>query len=266
LEEMSYEIVKALADLGLTTTLPEVIADLGLEPLSTEDGSTIRRELESIIGRGKQIADDSPTLSRGYNVTVAEVQTTLLEIADALEAMIADRSSANLTARAQRFAGRRLSSKRASADQLIAIEKFLHGAETGIRQRLDCEVALKIIGVMGTEIGRDKARERVIGFRRWPLTIADACRRAAGELDEINGTSGPPPRDWYPAFVRVLAFIAEKNGIERKVVFNPRTGKAKGRFLDIAERFEQLLPPHMRSASRVAIAKTLERLKVGAID
>jgi hypothetical protein len=261
------EAVKALADLGLTTTLPEVITDLGLQPLSAEDVSKIRDELGLIIGRGEELAADSQTLSADSNVTVAKVQATLAEIADVLEGMIADRSSADFTARAERFADRRLSSKRrVSADQLIAIEKFLHGAETGIREWLDSEVALKIIGVLRKEIGHDKARERVIEFRTWPMTIAEACRRAAAELDGIKGNSGRVRRDWYPAFVRVLALIARKNGIGPRVVFNPRTRKAEGRFLDLARRFELLLPKHMRSASREAIAKALERSKASAID
>src|SRR5262249_10160100 len=154
-----------------------------------------RDELGFIIGGGEEIAADSPTLSHERNVTVAKVQATLLEFADVLEAMI-DGLSVNLKVRAERFAGRYLfPGLNVSADKALAIEKLLHGAESGIRERLNSEVALKIIGVLGKEIGREKASERVIEFRRWPLTVAEACRRAASELDEIKGTSGPPARD-----------------------------------------------------------------------
>jgi hypothetical protein len=96
--------------------------------------------------------------------------------------------------------------------------------------------------------------------QKWPRTVAEACRQAARELDKIEGKSGRPARDWYGEFTRVLALIAARNGIGPKVVVNPRTGKATGQFLDIAERFEQFLPQHMRSSSRGAIAKRLQRL------
>jgi hypothetical protein len=41
-----------------TTTLAEVIADLGLHPLSDEDEQKIRDELGVVIGRGCEIHED----------------------------------------------------------------------------------------------------------------------------------------------------------------------------------------------------------------
>jgi hypothetical protein len=222
------------------TTLAEVIAELGLAPVSDEDERTIREELGAVIGRGIEIYADSQKQNLDPVVTVADVQATLEWIADGLEAMIVGRLA---------------------PEQSAAIEKVLHGAETGFRERHDTEVALKVIGTLRQEIGHDKARERVIKFRQWPRTVAEACRRAAMELKLIKGKRGRLRRDWYSDFKRVLTFVAEKNGIQPKVVINRRTHKAQGRFIDLAERFERLLPRHMRSPNREAIAKMLQRTK-----
>lgn len=222
------------------TTLAEVIADLGLKPLSDEDEQKIRYDLGAVIGRGSQLAEDSKKWNRN-NLTVADVRATLVETAEGLDAMIAGRLS---------------------SERLAEIEKVLSGAETGFREKRDVEVALRIIGVLRHEIGHDLARERVINFRKWPRTVAEACRQADRELDKIKWKPGRQARNWYGGFVRVLAFVAVQNGIEQKVAVDPRTDEAAGRFLDMAERFEQLLPRNMRSASRGAIAKTLQRLKM----
>lgn len=222
------------------TTLAEVIADLGLNPLWDEDEQKIREDLGAVIGRGSELAADSKKWNRN-NLTVAAVRATLVGAAEGLDAMIAGPLP---------------------SERLAEIKKVLSGAETGFRERCDAEVALRIIEALRQEIGDDLARERAINFHKWPRTVAEACRQADRNLDKIKWKSGPQARDWYGGFARVLAFIAVQNGIEQKVAVNPRTGEAMGRFLDMAERFEKLLPRHMRSASRGAIAKTLQRLKM----
>jgi hypothetical protein len=223
-----------------TTTLSEIIAGLGLSPLSDEDERKIRDELGSVIGRGYEILADSPKGNPDSKLTVTDVQETLVWVADGLEAMIAGRLAPG---------------------RLAAIEKVLHGAETGLQESHDAEVALRIIGTLRQEIKYDQAREKVIEFRKWPWTVAEACRRAAKNLKLIKGTAGKPRRDWYPDFKRVLTFVAEKNGIRPKILINRRTYEAEGRFLDLAERFEELLPRFMRSNSRGAIAKMLQRTR-----
>jgi hypothetical protein len=223
-----------------TTTLSEVIADLGLSPLSGEDEQKIRNELGGVIGDGYEILAGSPKGNPDSKLTVADVQATLVWLYDGLEAMIAGPLA---------------------PERLAAIEKVLHGAETGLRERHDTEVALRLIGTLRQEINYDQARERMIEFRKWPRTVAEACRRAAENLKLIKGTAGKPRRDWYPDFKRVLTFVAEKNGIQPKIRINRRTHEAEGRFLDLAERFEELLPRFMRSNSRGAIAKMLQRTR-----
>jgi hypothetical protein len=46
------------------TTLAEVIADLGLKPLSDEDEQKIREDLGAVIGRGSELAADSKKWNR----------------------------------------------------------------------------------------------------------------------------------------------------------------------------------------------------------
>jgi hypothetical protein len=220
-----------------TTTLAAVLVDLGLAPLSEKDEQKVRNELGRVIGRGEEILEDSRQESR---LTVEEVQKTLKRVANGLEAM----SHGGL-----------------DPGELAAIEKVLNGAETGSRESHDIAVALRVITALAEETGRRRANELVINFRKWPRTVAEACRRAANELDLVKGKSGKPPRVWYRDFKRILEFIAEKNWIQPKVVINRRTQEAQGRFIELAERFEQLLPRHMRSPSREAIAKMLQRTK-----
>ncbi len=214
-------------------TLADVIAELGLAPLSVEDEQTIRNELGAVIGRGIEIFEQSAKQNPEAKIEVSDVQTTLTKVADGLDAMIAGKSDPT---------------------QFAAIDKVMKGAETGFRERHDGEVALKIRRTLAQEIGVDDAHDRMAEFHRWPRTIAEACRRAVRDLDLIEGAPGRQPRDWYRDFKRVLTFIAKKNGIPPKVVINRRTHEARGRFVDLAEQFERLLPGHMRSQSREAIA------------
>jgi hypothetical protein len=223
------------------TTLAEVITELGLTPLSVEDEQKIRDELGAVIGRGIEIFEQSAKQNPDGKLTVSNVQVTLTQVADGLDAMIAGRLD---------------------PDQFVAIDKLMKRAETGFRENHDTEVALKIRSALAREIGVSNAHDRMAEFQKWPRTIAEACRRAARDLDLIEGAPGRQSRDWYRDFKRVLTLIAKKNAIPPKVVINRRTHEARGRFIELAEQFERLLPRHMRSQSREAMAKMLERVKV----
>jgi hypothetical protein len=76
--------------------------------------------------------------------------------------------------------------------------------------------------------------------------VADACLAAAKACEAIPGKPGPNQFEWYTDFTRVLKFIAEKNVI-RATVINRRGAIADGRFVALAEAFERLLPPGMRT-------------------
>ena len=223
------------------TTLAEVIIELGLAPLSAEDEQKIRHQLGTVIGRGIEIFEQSAKQNPDGKLAVSDLQETLTKVAAGLEAM-----GVGLLA----------------ADQIALIDNVIKGAETGWQDAHNVEVALKIRSTLVQEIEVSNAQNRMAEFHKWPRTIAEACRRAARDLDLIEGDSGRRPRDWYRDFRRVLIFIAKKNGISPKVVINRRTHEAQGRFIELAEQFEQLLPRHMRSQSREAMAKMLERAKI----
>ena len=222
------------------TTLPDVMIALGLALLSAEDEQFVRNELGAVIGRGIEIFEQSAKQNPDGKLTVSDLQETLTKVADGLDAMSAGRSG---------------------ADQIAVIDKVMKGAETGFRENHDTEVALKIRSTLAREVGAGNAEARMAEFRKWPRTIAEACRRAARDLDLIEGAPGRQSRDWYDDFKRVLTFIAKKNGIPPKVAINRRTHEPRGRFIELAEQFERLLPRHMRSQSREALAKMLGRAK-----
>ncbi len=223
------------------TTLSDVMTELGIAPLSTEDEQMVRNELAAIIGCGLRVSEESAKQNPDARLAVRDVQASLTKIADGLDAMIAGQLD---------------------RDQFAVIDKFMRGAETGFRESHEIEVALKIKRTLAEEIGITKAHDRMAEFSKWPRTIAETCRRAAQDLDSIKAAPGRQSRDWYRDFKRVLTFVAGKHGIRRKVVINRRTHEAQGRFIELAEKFEQLLPRHMRSPSREAIAKMLERSKI----
>jgi hypothetical protein len=220
------------------TTLADVITGLGLAPLSSQDEQIVRNELGVIIGRGLKILEESAKLNPKGKLTVREVQATLIRVAGVLDAAAACPLD---------------------ADQIAEIGKVVKATETGFQEGHDMEVAYRIRSALDKEIGLSNARDRMAEFHKWPRTIAEACRRAAQELNLIRGVSGRQSREWYRDFKRVLTFVASKNGIRPKVVINRRTHEARGRFIELAEQFERLLPRHMRSQSREAIAKMLER-------
>jgi hypothetical protein len=220
---------------GFETTLAQVIADLRLAPLSDDDEKKIRTELEFIIGRGFDELAGSPKYG---GLQVSDVQRTLKRTAAKLDKI-----------------------ETLDAIGVSAIEHLLRGTDTGLQTSHDSAVAGKLIGLLARELGNyGKAYDLVIGFRKHPNIIADACRRAAKELSLITGKVSRPRIDWYRDFRRVLVFIAEKNGIRTTISVDPRTHKAQGSFLDLAVAFERLLLPHMRSPSSEACAKRLKKV------
>lgn len=219
------------------TTLADVMSGLGLAPLSREDEQTIREELGLIIGRGLRISEASPKQNPNA-LMVGDIQATLIWVADLLDTAV----------------GCEL-----DPDRFAAIDKIMKGADFGFRESHDIEIALKIRSTLAQEIGLDNACDRMAEFHKWPRTIAEACRRTAQDLELIREDAGRQSREWYCDFKRVLTFVASKNGISPKVVINRRIDEARGRFIELAEQFERLLPRHMRSPSREAIAKMLER-------
>jgi hypothetical protein len=225
------EIVKSFAELGLTTTLSEVISDLGLAPLSPNDEQKVRDELGAIIGRGLQ------ELGR---LQIASLQTTLRRVARGLKGVAA---------------GRRLKSQ-----AIRQIEQILHSRETGFHKAHDITAASEIVTALAGIVGDRDTAEAIMN--RWtdhPRETAAACHIADERLGTIVGKSGQPAIDWYVEFVSVLKFIAAKNNIKPTISTNPVTLKRQGRFLALATAVEQLLPLCMRSSTDEARAQRLKR-------
>jgi hypothetical protein len=236
-------VVSAMIEAGVVdsreaeTTLTEIIANLGLAPLSPADECTIRQELGVIIAAGEQRFADSPKHKSDGSVTVRRVQKTLRWIARVLQGRSSD------------------------AEQLDVVEQFLRGTETGLRTDLEIAVASTLISFLTRQLGdEEKSREMLCRFRTHPQPVADGCRQAAAELTAIRGRSGAGSIDWS-GFRRALELVAERNGIKPVVTIDRRTHEAKGRFIEIAAVFEQLLPRPMRTQTRDALAKRLHRAR-----
>jgi hypothetical protein len=239
-----------------TISLEQVVADLGLAPLSADENSMIRMELGALIAAGEENFFNSPKHApRSARLVVADVEKRLLDIADRLEA-------ASL-----------------SPERLLDIEKTLLGADTGLRNRRDTEVALRIIKALTAEFGNGsktvhvkvfgiqipipddtKARAVLRDFRSNPRPIIDACRRAAAGLKAYKGKSGSSRLDWS-GFRHVLEHVAKRNGIPPTWSVNPRAEKPgpEGPLIELAKGFERLLPPYMRTSTNHALAKRLGR-------
>jgi hypothetical protein len=227
------------------TTLVDVIADLGLAPLSPDDEQKVRQALEAIIGCGLQRLEASPKHNPGAKLQARDLQKTLKRVAKGLTKM------------AQ---GRVIDSA-----QMAEIDKTMRGRETGFHHVRDIAAANEIVAALAGIVGdRDEADAMMSDFFRHPSQIAKACLTAVDRLGHIKGKEGRPATDWLSEFVAVLRFIAAANNIKPAISVNPRTGKAQGRFLALAAAVEQLLPYAMRAPldgdeTHEALAQRLKR-------
>jgi hypothetical protein len=219
------------------TTLVQVIAGLGLVPLSADDERMIRSELGVLIAAGYQNFADSAKFSPADRVTVAGVRKRLRRLADLLEAAPWD-----------------------PAD-LDEIERFLRGRESGLRTIEEIAVAGKIMSVLVAQTeSYDRAHAVLHDYRSNPRLVAEACHRAAKELGTVKGKRGAPSTDWS-GLLCAAKLIAKRNRIRPTIVINRKTSEVEGRFIEIAEGLERLLPRFMRTRNRVALAKRLQRVK-----
>jgi hypothetical protein len=229
------------------TTLFKMIDELGLASLSAADEAMIRRELGTLIGAYYQNLEGSEKHSPN-RVTVAEVQKTLRRLADLLEAAPWD--SADLD----------LNIDSAHAD-MAEIERLVHGHETGLRSTEELAVAGEIMRVLVKQIGNyDQARALLLDYQRNPRPVAEACRKAAKKVGAIKGKRGAPSIDWS-GFRRAVTLIANRNNIEPVIITNRANGQVEGRYIEIAEGLQRLLPKYMRADNRTALVKRLQRAK-----
>ena len=161
-----------------------------------------------------------------------------------------------------------------TAGHLEEAGRVLQAHQTGFQNAHDSQV----VSLIQSALGDVFQRELGIRFRRssglasgpWCVradylgdfcqqlrAVVDACRAAIKTCEAIPRKSGLDQYGWYTDFTRALMFIAEKSGIKATVI--NRNGTAGGRFVELAEGFERLLPPRMRSPSPSARGQRLNR-------
>ena len=212
----------------METTLEKVVADLGLAPLSAEEESRIRDRLAVVIGRGIDENAASPKLNSHGKIQVKDILATLGAIARNLQ----------------------------------AAEQNLRGCETGLQSAHNIEVVTKVREILARnpELGDLVKADKFLSDCCDRLkTISHACLVAAKDLGSTKGKAGRKRLDWLDDFRAVLMSVADQNGIRPTIITDRETGEVKGRFLDLAVGFEQLLWPTMRSPTRTALAKRFSR-------
>jgi hypothetical protein len=90
-------------------------------------------------------------------------------------------------------------------------------------------------------------------------TMASSCRAAAANLQARKGKGGKSRYGWYDVFTAVLLNICKQNRIEPTIRIDRISDEAVGTLAKIAAAFERLLPPVMRSPKPATMVKRLQR-------
>lgn len=148
----------------------------------------------------------------------------------------------------------------ATARHLEEARAVLQAGKEGIQRAENIEAASRIKKALSLHpaIGKlSKAEDYMSSACEIAETISQACNAAARMLGSVKGKRGRPSHHWYAQFTLILCDVACENRV-KPILENDRvTGEPKGRFLELAEGFEQLFPREMRSPSRKALAKRL---------
>lgn len=89
----------------------------------------------------------------------------------------------------------------------------------------------------------------------------EICDAALSKLNNYTGSVGRPKGRWYDAFVKDVVDIVVSLGIRPTIETCRITGAHMGKFIEFVMCVEKLFEPAMRSQSRGACAKRLERGK-----
>lgn len=200
-------------------TLAEVIAGLGLKPLDEEAERRCRQRVGFAIAKWRE-----PNAGIDAN-----------DLADSLARL---------------------------AKQLDAMDPLLGGVEIGIHKAEDIEGATRLASVLSqspTISSIEAAHNYLSEFRERAGMIAHAAQIVAIQLRSVKGKSGRPSNDWYDGFVQAIADVCAKNEIAVKPVNSRGMDEPTGRFFEVAQGFERLLLPQMRSRTPHALAKRLNR-------
>ena len=205
-------------------TIDELLVDLKLLPMPSEKVAEIRGKLGVIVGSwwqeiGQFIEPDTGLEVEGVVATLARTAQHLEEAKAVLQAIGGGIQRADNVEAVNRI--KEMLSLNPAIGKLSKAEDYISSA---------CEIA---------------------------ETISQACHAAAGMLGSVKRKRGRKPYHWYDGFVEVLWDIARENEIRTRLEYDQYTREPKGRFLELAEFFEKLLPPEMRSPSRGSLVKRL---------
>jgi phosphohistidine phosphatase SixA len=210
----------------LEITFDQVLTNLGLASMPTDERERIRGELGIVMDRGLGEISGSRKLNPEGRLQSQDIAASLRSIAHHLQ----------------------------------AASRPLRGRQTGLQQASHILVANRAreLLAMNPEIG-DSADAYLSDFCNQLDTVSHACTVAATVLKSNKSKGGRKPLNWFDDFTAVLVSIAKQNGIRPTIATDRSTGVAQGRFLDLAKGFERLLWLEMRSPSRAALAKRLSR-------
>ena len=200
-------------------TLAEIVASLGLKPLSKNAEREMRDRL-------------------GFALAKWEEPNTALQIKDVVS---------SLNAHAKRFD---------EIAPLGTITRTGFAREPDIAVSGQVVQVLMSNPAIGS---LEAAHEYLRDFCLRAGVIASGCRAAASSLQSTKGHSGKPRYDWYDDFTAVLLYVCKQNKIEPTVGIDRISGKPVGTLSKIAPAFERLLLPKMRSPASEAMVKRLQR-------
>jgi hypothetical protein len=200
-------------------SLSEVMASLGLKPLSKKAERSLRERLGFALGKWEEPC---------AGVEVDDVARSLTSNAKTLEKIA----------------------------RLAAVAKGGMNLSEEIEGACRLAEALSEDSTIGSVAA---AQVYLADFGGRATIIASACRSAAKKLRLIRGKGGGTPHLWYDEFAAVLLDICKANKLQPSVRIDRGSGEPVGDLAKVAAGFEVLLPPRMRSPTPEAMVKRLQR-------
>ena len=200
-------------------TLPQVMASLGLKPLSKKAERKIRTQL-------------------GFALPKWEEPYTAIEVKDVV---------------------RSLKTHAKQLDQIASIGTITRQGFASAHDLAVSGQVVQVLASDPNIAKVEAAHAYLRDFCERAGNIASACRAAARTLQSNKGTGGKSRFDWYDEFTTVLVDICKQNKIEPTVGIDRITGEPVGGLSVLASAFERLLLPNMRSRTPSAMVKRLQR-------
>jgi hypothetical protein len=204
-------------------TLSEIVANLGLTPLTRKAEREIRARLGFAMGKW-----EAPHAT----FDLADVIGSLNSHAKALEKF----SAVAAIAKGGHLKGRYLKRDMEACFQLAH----------------DLKESLSLEDVTA-------AYAYLADFADRATAVAFGGREAAKRLTKIRGMGGGSPYLWYDDFAAVLLDLCKSNKIEPRAEIDRSSGELVGGLAKLASAFERLLLPPMRSPTPEAMVKRLQR-------